>query len=97
MLQCQLYSKHIYCEPAVADPAGANQSEMRSATAQSHTQSDSQTNLLCRLLAIQPGAEQAEIKSAYRKRALQVHPDVSSAPDANEQFAEISNAYGESI
>ena len=48
-------------------------------------------------MGIQPGAEQAEIKIAYRKRALEVHPDVSSALDANERFAEISNAYGERI
>eukprot|EP00891_Asterochloris_glomerata_P000287 jgi/Astpho2/287/fgenesh1_pg.00010_%23_49_t len=46
-----------------------------------------------KLLGIHPGAEQAEVKSAYRRRALEVHPDVSSASDANERFAEISNAY----
>ncbi len=41
-------------------------------------------------------ASAAEIKAAYRAKALKVHPDVSSAPDATEKFAELSHAYGES-
>lgn len=78
------------------DPLGANQSEIRSTTAIYIVYTVYiHTNLVCRLLGIQPGAEQAEVKSAYRRRALEVHPDVSSASDANERFAEISNAYGE--
>ena len=39
-------------------------------------------------------ATPAEIKAAYRLAALRVHPDVSDAPDATEQFAQLSNAYG---
>jgi hypothetical protein len=48
-----------------------------------------------RLLGVAEDATQVEIKSAYRAAALQVHPDVSDAPDANEKFAELSSAYGE--
>ena len=39
-------------------------------------------------------AQTAEIKSAFRKLALKLHPDVSDAPDANERFAALSEAYG---
>lgn len=45
------------------------------------------------LLGVAPTASQAELKAAYRKLALQLHPDVSSAPDASEQFAAVAAAY----
>ena len=48
-----------------------------------------------RLLGLAMDASAAEIKSAYRAKALKVHPDVSDAPDATDRFAELSNAYGE--
>lgn len=38
-------------------------------------------------------ASQAEIKKAYRKLALQYHPDKNPAPDAQEQFVAINEAY----
>ncbi|EIE23899.1 DnaJ-domain-containing protein [Coccomyxa subellipsoidea C-169] len=46
-----------------------------------------------RLLEVAESASAAEIKAAYRAKALKVHPDVSSAPDATEKFAELSHAY----
>ena len=48
-----------------------------------------------RLLGVASDASAAEVKSAYRKAALKVHPDVSDAPDATQQFTELSAAYGE--
>lgn len=42
-------------------------------------------------------ATAADIKSAYRKAALQTHPDVSDAPDATQQFSQLSSAYGECL
>src|ERR1041384_365919 len=48
---------------------------------------------LYRLLGVSQKATDREIKSAYRKMAREFHPDVSASPDANNQFAEISNAY----
>lgn len=42
-------------------------------------------------------ATAADIKSAYRKAALKTHPDVSDAPDATQQFSQLSSAYGECL
>lgn len=50
--------------------------------------------LLCRLVGVSVDASQADIKSAYRKAALKLHPDVNNAADATEKFAQLSSAYG---
>lgn len=39
-------------------------------------------------------ADQGDIRVAYRKKALLLHPDVSNAPNAEAQFLELSDAYG---
>jgi preprotein translocase subunit Sec63 len=44
------------------------------------------------ILGVQKGAEDKDIKSAYRKLAMKYHPDRSDAPDAEERFKEISEA-----
>ncbi|MEZ5425310.1 MAG: J domain-containing protein [Pyrinomonadaceae bacterium] len=47
-----------------------------------------------KLLKVSPKASRAEIKSAYRRLARKIHPDVnSSAPAASEEFAQIAKAY----
>jgi len=45
------------------------------------------------VLGVQRTASVDEIKDAYRKLAMQYHPDRNKAPDAEEKFKEISEAY----
>jgi len=45
------------------------------------------------VLGVSSGASDAEIKKAYRRRALKEHPDVSKAPDAKQRWQELSQAY----
>jgi molecular chaperone DnaJ len=45
------------------------------------------------LLGVDRGASEADIKRAFRRLARELHPDVSDAPDAEERFKEIVEAY----
>lgn len=45
------------------------------------------------LLGVERGAGDTEIKSAFRKLARELHPDVSDAPDAADRFKEVAEAY----
>jgi molecular chaperone DnaJ len=45
------------------------------------------------VLGVQRTASADEIKSAFRGLARQLHPDVNKAPDAEERFKEINEAY----
>src|SRR3954449_7665267 len=45
------------------------------------------------LLGIPRDASEAEIKKAFRALARELHPDVSEAPDAEERFREVVEAY----
>jgi hypothetical protein len=47
----------------------------------------------CKILGINVGASQEEIKKAYRKLAASYHPDVNDHPDAPLRFIEINKAY----
>ena len=45
------------------------------------------------LLGIAPGSSEDEIRKAFRRKAKTVHPDVSDAPDAAEQFTRVKAAH----
>ncbi|VVB96647.1 Chaperone protein DnaJ [uncultured archaeon] len=45
------------------------------------------------ILGVDKKASADDIKSTYRKLAMQFHPDRNKAPDAEEKFKEISEAY----
>lgn len=45
------------------------------------------------ILGISSNATKEEIKKAYRKLALQYHPDKNKSTDAHERFIEINEAY----
>jgi molecular chaperone DnaJ len=45
------------------------------------------------LLGVERGASEADIKKAFRRLARELHPDVSDAPDAEERFKEVVEAY----
>lgn len=45
------------------------------------------------ILGISKDATKDEIKSAFRKKARTLHPDVNKAPDAEEKFKELGKAY----
>ena len=46
-----------------------------------------------RILGVEPGADEAAIKTAYRRLARKYHPDVSDHADAEAQFKEVAEAY----
>ena len=45
-------------------------------------------------LGLERGTTAAQVKEAYRKLALRLHPDVNDAPEAEELFANLTEAYG---
>src|SRR2546429_10027005 len=45
------------------------------------------------VLGVGREADEGEIKRAFRRLARELHPDVSEAPDAQERFREVVEAY----
>ena len=49
--------------------------------------------LYCEILGVELNASPTEIKGAFRRLALQYHPDLNKSPDAEERFKQIYEAY----
>src|SRR5712691_2179361 len=45
------------------------------------------------VLGVERGASDGEIKKAFRRLARELHPDVNEAPDADDRFREVAEAY----
>jgi curved DNA-binding protein CbpA len=45
------------------------------------------------ILGIASDATSDEVRSAYRRKALQFHPDRNTAPEATDQFRDVQEAY----
>ena len=48
---------------------------------------------LYEVIGVSRDASEDEIKKAFRKQARKLHPDVNKAPDAEDQFKELNEAY----
>ena len=45
------------------------------------------------ILGVDRDASESDIKKAFRRKARELHPDVNKAPDAEEKFKELNEAY----
>ena len=45
------------------------------------------------ILGVARGADEAELKKAFRRKARELHPDVNKEPDAEARFKELARAY----
>ena len=47
------------------------------------------------LLGVKPGVQDADLRRAYRRKAMQLHPDRNPSPDAQSEFIRLQQAYEE--
>jgi len=49
--------------------------------------------ICCKILGVPPGSDEETIRTAYRKSAKELHPDVNNSEKAHEYFVILQNAY----
>ena len=81
---CTIGHATIFPAPTFAHSADSNRGGLPVAAADADPYS---------VLGVSRDATAAQIKQAYRKLALRSHPDVNKAPDAEETFTRIAEAY----
>ncbi|WIA39095.1 hypothetical protein OEZ86_005235 [Tetradesmus obliquus] len=78
------------CQPALP----YNRSRLLGITQRRRTVSvQAAAKTLYEALGVSQDASDRDIKKAYRQKALKLHPDVNKAPNAQEQFLEVKNAF----
>ena len=85
----EIYSNHIWGLRKVAD-FSARQYEQRPPPVR---RASVPLQPFYDLLDLSPGANQADIKKAYRRKARQYHPDTYHSPDATQRMQSINEAY----
>jgi curved DNA-binding protein len=78
--------KSTFPLPCLRDPVALRVAEKRA-------ESSMQFKDYYETLGVEPGAGEAEIKSAYRRLARKYHPDVSKEAGAEEKFKAVNEAY----
>lgn len=76
----------------VADQSGSPGSQSKGRSARS-VQASVVVEDYYGALGVSPTADAAQIHAAYRKIAMELHPDINKAPDAQTRFSFISRAY----
>lgn len=46
-----------------------------------------------RILGVAPGSDMERVKTAFRKQAFKLHPDLNPSPDAQQRFQQLNEAY----
>nr|XP_043634514.1 chaperone protein dnaJ 11, chloroplastic-like [Erigeron canadensis] len=87
----QLYTNYVKCKGSRVSAAYAT------ATAETETirsfRNVSHSTTLYDVLGVRVGADIREVKSAYRKLARVLHPDVESSDSSADEFMKIHSAY----
>lgn len=92
--QQQQQHSHQFHQQRQSSTNHSQQEQRQSSNSQSTRAPNPSSKDLYSILGVSRTATEAEIKAAYRKLALQYHPDRNPAPEAEEMFKKLTHAYG---